>query len=74
MGNDERISISKQTTNGQTSQFIELTHNKADSTISISKIEEVNDDKNPQGHMENINVPVNMVKALMLQIKENTND
>tara|TARA_B100001250_G_C19800602_1_gene790870 strand:+ start:1591 stop:1809 length:219 start_codon:yes stop_codon:yes gene_type:complete len=71
MGNNEKISISKQTTNGHTSEFIELTHNKDDSTISISKVEEVNDDKNPQGHMENINVPVNMVKALLMQIKEN---
>ena len=74
MGNNERISISKQTTNGQTSQFIELTHNKDDHTINVSKVEEVNDDKNPQGHMESISIPVSMVKALMLQIKENTND
>tara|TARA_B100000131_G_scaffold237666_1_gene229801 strand:+ start:4285 stop:4503 length:219 start_codon:yes stop_codon:yes gene_type:complete len=70
MGNNERISISKQTVNGQTSEFLELTHNKHDNIISISKVEEVNDDKNPQGHMESINVPVDMVEALLMQIKD----
>tara|TARA_B100000131_G_C18033597_1_gene579469 strand:- start:467 stop:685 length:219 start_codon:yes stop_codon:yes gene_type:complete len=71
MLNNQKISISKQTVNGQTSEFLELTHNKDDKTINISKVEEVNDDKNPQGHMESINVPVDMVEALLMQIKEN---
>lgn len=70
MGNNERISISKQTINGQTSEFLELTHNKDDRTINVSKVEEVNDDKNPQGHMESITVPVDMMQALLMQIKD----
>ena len=70
MATNETITISRTKRNGQTSEFVELTHNKSDNTISISKVEEVNDDKNPQGHMETINVPVNMVEALLIQIKD----
>ena len=71
MGNKETITISRIKRNGQTSEFVELTHNKNDKTINVSKVEEVNDDKNPQGHMESIRVPVDMVEALLMQIKEN---
>ncbi len=74
MATNETITINRIKRNGQTSEFIELTHNRKDTVISISKVEEVNDDKNPQGHMESINVPINMMKALLMQIKEEEND
>ena len=70
MGNNETITISRTKRNGQTSEFVELTHNRNDRTINVSKVEEVNDDKNPQGHMESINVPVDMVEALLMQIRD----
>ena len=70
MATNEQITISRMIKNGQTSEFVELTHNRNDKTINISKIEEVNDDKNPQGHMESIKIPIKMVKALLMQIKD----
>ena len=74
MATNETIKINRIKRNGQTSEFIELTHNRKDRIINISKVEEVNDDKNPQGHMESINVPINMMKALFIQIKDEDED
>ena len=68
MATNEEIIISRNKRNGQTSEFIELKHVKHDATVEVSKIEEVNDDTSPQGNMESIRIPLDMVEALMMQI------